>query len=163
MARTELDRAVTPSLLDRLTDLDTQQLSDAQLSRDASARAYRLGVQRDVELLLNTRRTIVEVSDAHPELRRSVHEYGVPDLTGRYMDARGNNARIVTDIRDTLQRFEPRLTKVTVTMQSNSQVLTPQVRFTISATLRMDPGVEQIVFDTVFEVARGTFEIAERS
>ena len=30
---------------------------------------------------------------------------------------------------------------------------------TIEATLRMDPSPEQIVFDTVLEIARGTYDI----
>jgi type VI secretion system protein ImpF len=34
-----------------------------------------------------------------------------------------------------------------------------QVRFSIQATLRMDPTPEQIVFDTVLEVSSGTYEV----
>ena len=59
--RTELERTVQPSLLDRLTDEAPQVPVDPPMTRDASVRAYRASVQRDLGWLLNTRRSIVEV------------------------------------------------------------------------------------------------------
>jgi type VI secretion system protein ImpF len=163
MARTELDRSVLPSLLDRLTDTEPRSTADVALSRDASARAFRLSVQRDVEQLLNTRRTIVVVSSQFPHVRQSVHEYGVPDLSGRKMEGRDAQKRLIEDIRDTLHRFEPRLENVQVTMAEHSMASAPQVRFVVSAVLRMDPSPEQIVFDTVLETARGSFDVEDHA
>ncbi len=163
MARTELDRAVQPSLLDRLTDDAPREPNDRATSREASERAYRRGVQRDVEWLLNTRRSIVPVPAGADELSRSVHEYGVPDTTGLAIGTGDGQKRLTADIRDTLKRFEPRLTNVTVRLTDSAQISTPQVRFVIEATLLMDPSPEQVVFDTVLEIASGTYEVAEKS
>ena len=65
MAKTEIDRAVQQSLLDRLTDELPRESSDRTTNRDSSARAFRASVQRDVEWLLNTRRTMVQTTDDH--------------------------------------------------------------------------------------------------
>ena len=62
--------------------------------------------------------------------------------------------------RESLMRFEPRLMNVRVVLVESTQLKAQQVRFTIEATLRMDPSPEQIVFDTVLEVSRGTYDVA---
>ena len=163
MARTELDRAVQPSLLDRLTDEAPREPGDRPTSREASERAYRRGVQRDVEWLLNTRRSIVPLPFGVKEVAHSVHEFGVPDTTGLSIGTGEGQKRLTADLRDTLDRFEPRLTNVQVRLTDSDQVSTPQVRFVIEATLRMDPSPEQVVFDTVLEISSGTYDVAERA
>ena len=87
MARTEIDRAVQQSLLDRLTDELPRESSDRTTNRDSSARTFRASVQRDVEWLLNTRRTMVQTTDDHPQVAQSVHQFGLPDITGFYLSA----------------------------------------------------------------------------
>jgi type VI secretion system protein ImpF len=161
MARTELDRAVQPSLLDRLTDLEPTVIADPATSRDASERAYRLSVQRDVEFLLNTRRTMIRADVGLPELQQSAHQFGLPDSSGLTFSNVEGRKQLTDDIADTLRRFEPRLANVVVRLTDANQVSAPQVRFSISATLRMDPSPEQIVFDTVLEIASGTYDVAD--
>lgn len=160
MARTELDRAVSPSLLDRLTDLSPRESADRAISREESATAFRRSVQRDVEALLNSRRSIVSVPPGCREVLRSVHEFGLHDTTGVPVGTPEGRRKLTEDIRETLQRFEPRLVNVRVVLVETTQLKAQQVRFTIEATLRMDPSPEQVVFDTVLEVARGVYDIA---
>lgn len=161
MARTELDRAVLPSLLDRLTDEDPRTTSDVAVAREESVRRFRQALQRDVEALLNTRRCIVEISPADVELRRSVHEYGIPDTTGLAVGTTAGRQLLTNDIKDALQRFEPRLMNVSVRLTDSDQARASRVRFAIEATLRMDPSPEQIVFDTVLEIASGSYAVDE--
>jgi type VI secretion system protein ImpF len=40
-----------------------------------------------------------------------------------------------------------------------AQVNAPQMRFVVEATLVMDPSPEQVVFDTVLEIARGEYAV----
>jgi type VI secretion system protein ImpF len=160
MARTELDRAVQPSLLDRLTDEQPKEAADRTTTRDASERAYRMSVQRDVEFLLNTRCTMIHAGIEFPELRHSVHQYGLPDTSGLSFSNVEGRQELTENIAETLRRFEPRLMNVVVKLTDANQVTAPQVRFSIAATLRMDPSPEQIVFDTVLEIASGTYDVA---
>ena len=82
MARTELDRAVLPSLLDRLTDEDPRTTSDVAVSREESVRRFRQAVQRDVEALLNTRRWLVSSQTVWPNTSVAVQssKHGVITL-----------------------------------------------------------------------------------
>ncbi len=159
MARTELERSVQPSLLDRLTDFELDRSTDAAQTRDQSERAFRRAVQRDVEWLLNTRRGMVTAGAAHPETHHSTLEYGLRDTSGLTVGGVEGQARLVEYVRDSLRRFEPRLANVVVTMRERDDESPLQVRFSIQATLRMDPTPEQIVFDTVLEVSSGKYEV----
>ncbi len=162
MARTELDRNVQPSLLDRLTDESPRTPADQSLARDESARRFRMSVQRDVEQLLNTRRNIVPVNAMFVEVHNSVHEYGLPDTTGIAPNTAEGVKRLTDEVRDTILRFEPRLANVKVRLVENDQVRTPQVRFVVEGTLRMDPTPEQIVFDTVLDIPSGVIAVQDQ-
>jgi type VI secretion system protein ImpF len=163
MARTELDRAVLPSLLDRLTDEAPREPADPPTSREESARRFRQSVQRDLDWLLNTRRTIVAVTADLPEVANSVHQYGLPDFTGMTTSHADWRERLVEDVRETIRLFEPRLANVVVQMVDADSPHAHQVRFSVSATLLMDPSPEQVVFDTVLEVSSGTYEVQDKT
>jgi len=159
MARTELDRAVQPSLVDRLTDLATKERLDAPSSRDASERAYRVSVQRDIEWLLNSRRTMWPAPPGLREVHDSAYEYGLVDTTALFVGSPEGRGSLRDAVEDTIARFEPRLTNVRVRLIDADQKSAPQLRFVIEATLRMDPNPEQVVFDTVFDTANGSYEV----
>jgi type VI secretion system protein ImpF len=162
--RTEIERTAQPSLLDRLTDHAPGVSADPATTREASTRAFRDSVQRDVEWLLNTRRTIVAVPPYFPEVRRSVHEYGLPDTTGIPVATPEGQAQLLAALQDTLERFEPRLARPRVRFAAPVEATggrTPHIRFVVEATLMMDPSPEQVVFDTVLEVASGEYEVNE--
>lgn len=163
MARTELERTVQPSLLDRLTDEAPREPADRPTTRDASTRAFRAAVQRDVEALLNTRRTIIQPTEKQVEVAKSVHQYGLPDMTGYPVNAREGRERLTEEILDTLRRFEPRLTNVQLTLREQQDGDASHVRFSIAATLLMDPSPEQVLFDTLLEVATGAYELDDKS
>lgn len=167
--RTEIERTVQPSLVDRLTDLAPAVPADPPTTREASARAFRESVQRDVEWLLNTRRTIVPVPPYCAEVRASGHEYGLPDTTGVPVGTVEGRQALLAAIQDTIERFEPRLANPRVRFTASAEggasgasaetLRAPQLRFVIEATLRMDPSPEQVVFDTVLEVASGEYAV----
>jgi type VI secretion system protein ImpF len=159
VARTEIERTVQPSLIDRLTDREPGLRDDAQTTREESARQFRLSVERDVEWLLNTRRTMQPAPAGCPELHRSAHEYGLPDTTGIPVATKGGRERLLAALRDTLARFEPRLANPRVRLVEAAQVNAPQMRFVVEATLVMDPSPEQVVFDTVLEISRGEYAV----
>ena len=163
MARTELDRAVLPSLLDRLTDEAHTEPADHATTREESARVFKRSVQRDVEWLLNTRRSMINVSAAFPEVLVSAHEYGLPDTSGLSFATAEGRQQLTDDITETLRRFEPRLVNVTVRLQNTAGVTASDVRFSIEATLRMDPSPEQVIFDTVLEIASGAYDVDSKA
>ena len=161
MARTALERTVRPSLLDRLTDDAPDDPADPTIGADESARRYRSSVLRDVEWLLNARRTPEPAPPTLRQLQRSAYEYGLPDTLSLPIATREGRDRLVQWLEQTIAAFEPRLAEVRVALLDADQVKPPQVRFAVTATLRMDPSPERVVFDTVFDVASGGYAVRD--
>ena len=159
MARTEIERIVQPSLLDRLTDEAPKIGADRSVSREESERAFRASVERDVEALLNTRRTIRTAPEEFTLLSHSVYEYGLVDTTGITMGTKAGRDRILGALRDAIERFEPRLAETRIRLVDEDQSRAPQVRFVVEAILLMDRQRERVVFDTVLEVASGEYDV----
>ena len=161
--RTEIERTVQPSLLDRLTDHAPAVPADPPTTREASARAFRESVQRDLEWLLNTRRSIVPVPPGCAEVARSGHEYGLPDTSGLAVASPTGRDALATMLRDAIERFEPRLANPRVRLAPDDSAGAGKrglhLRFVVEATLLMDPSPEQVVFDTVLEVASGEYDV----
>jgi len=162
MARTEIERTVRPSVLDRLVDAEPELAADPHITREESERRYRLAVQRDVEALLNTRRTMIPAPDWCPELRQSVYDFGLIDTTSIPVATKSGKDRLLTALQDAIERFEPRLARPRVRLLDAQQVRAPQLRFVVEAVLVMDPGREDVVFDTVLEIASGEYDVREQ-
>src|SRR5688572_20742018 len=137
MGRTEIERIVTPSLLDRLSDREPGIAADPPVTREQSERNYRRGVERDVEALLNTRRTMVPAPDWCPELRRSVYDYGLVDTTGMPVGTKAGRDRLLATLQYAIECFEPRLGQPRIKLIDAQQVRAPQIRFVLEAVLEM--------------------------
>lgn len=154
-----LERTAKPSVLDRLVDLAPREAADSPLSREESLRLYRSSVLRDVEWLLNTRRTTVDVPDSLPELQSSAFTFGLPDLSSLSADDSETRQALIRQIEQTIHRFEPRLMDVRVSL-APSEHEDRQIHFTIEGLLKMEPNPERVVFDTVMEITNGDFSVS---
>src|SRR4051812_37138152 len=112
MARREIERTVQPSLIDRLADEDPRTQVEARTTYAESLRRFKIAVRRDLEWLLNSRRTPEMPQDDLIELNKSVYVYGVPDITSQSRDSNSSRLRLLRQIEETLAQFEPRLTDI---------------------------------------------------
>lgn len=82
MSRYRPEEVVTQPLLDRLFDLNPDEKVDAPVTRLESVRRLKAALKRDMEWLLNTRHCPVmdEMEDDAGELKRSLLNYGLPDI-----------------------------------------------------------------------------------
>ncbi len=157
MARSGPDPNVTLSLLDRLTDQEPSLRTDPQQGRSQSLRQLKTSLRRDIEWLLNTRRSI-EATDASLESGRSVFNYGLPDITSLGVRSTQDQKRLLWMIESTIATFEPRIKGPRVTMEpvaGSARVL----RFQIQGLLRIDPAPERVTFDTVLELTSGEYQV----
>src|SRR5665213_1210271 len=138
MAKREIERTVQPSVLDRLTDLDPRSPADPRLSYAESLRAFKIGVQRDLEWLLNTRRTSdAAVVEQFDELRQSLFTFGMPDITSMSRDSGDARGKLLQEVEETLEIFEPRLASVSIAMtEVEGEQRRRELRFVVEATLR---------------------------
>jgi len=160
MARSnEVERTVRPSVLDRLMDDEPRIAADPSLTWAQSVERYKVSVLRDLEWLLNTRRISEEAPRELEELHRSVYDFGLPDITSMSADAPSDRQRLAQRVKEVIRTHEPRLADVRVLMPEEKSGATRLVRFVVEGTLRMEPNPEQVVFDTVLEVASGRFRV----
>jgi type VI secretion system protein ImpF len=160
MAKREIERTVQPSLIDRLTDDDPRTPADAPTTYAESLRRFKTGVQRDLEWLLNTRRTAETPPEDLTEVTNSLYLYGVPDITSMSRDSLAARKRLLRHIEETLAQFEPRLTDVRIALLDlDGEHRRRELRFVVEATLQLDPTPEQVMFDTVLEFSSGQYDI----
>jgi len=151
-------RALQQSVLDRLLEEeDPPGAAGTPWSR--SVARLKAALLRDLEWLLNTRQSIEPAPPSHPETQRSVHPFGLPDLTSLPAGSDEVRRRLLRQVEEAIQRFEPRLSRVRVTAAEGAAGGGREVRFTVEGLLRMDPEPERVAFDTVLETASGTFRV----
>lgn len=158
MADWKRQTEILPSLLDRLTDLEPENRHEAAVPMAQAMRQLKTNIRRDIEWLLNTRRTIVEVPNGAKELPYSLFQYGLPDFTGFTLRNPNDQTKLTALIESAISTFEPRLRNVSVQMlpaAGAARVL----KFQIEALLKVEPGPERIQFDTTLELASGSYTV----
>jgi len=158
MPATQREGPVTLSVVDRLVDLEPERKLELPLSRAQSVRELKAALRRDLEWLLNSRRTIEESPASLKEVGRSLYNYGLPDVASLYLRSSKDQAYLLESIKTAIEIFEPRLLNVKVTLESASEDKRV-IRFAIEGLLRMDPAPEQVFFDTVLEPTSGQYQV----
>lgn len=162
---------VRQSVLDRLIGADLFRTGGSKEGRPArtwheSVAVLEQNVLRDVEALLNTRQVAHPAGTSHPHLAESIYNYGLLDVTTLSADSGETAHRIRRHIRETIERFEPRLADVDVVDpgegEDEGRSATRMVRFRVEATLRTEPDPERVEFDTVLELATKRFEVSRK-
>jgi type VI secretion system protein ImpF len=159
VARAELERTVTQSVLDRLIDEEPRERLDAPASWAASVRALKQAVRRDLGWLLNTRRIYEPIPEDYDELQSSLYAYGFPDISSMDRDSPRTRERLMRLIEQTIRTFEPRLTNVRVELVPTEEGTLREMHFLIQALLRMDPNPEPVVFDTMLDMSTGDYDV----
>jgi type VI secretion system protein ImpF len=118
-------------------------------------------VNSDLLALLNTTSlaSAEDLSDA-PEVRKSILNFGLPDLGSRSIDAHGV-AEIAHEIETSLAIFEPRLTRGSIKARRDDSVGAEElrVRFLVSAELRIQPVNAPVEFAAEVELDSGKVRI----
>jgi type VI secretion system protein ImpF len=158
MPTTQREGPVTLSALDRLIDQEPERKLEPPLSRAQSVRELKAAVRRDLEWLLNTRRTIEKSPASLKELEHSLYNYGLPDVSSLYLRSPKDQANLLEAIKTAIDFFEPRLLNTKVTLEPAADD-TRVLRFGIEGLLRMDPAPEHVFFDTVLEPMSGQYQV----
>ena len=159
MAQWEAERTVTQSVLERLIDREPSLPSEPPPTRAQSVRQLKASLRRDLEWLLNTRRTPEAVGREFCELERSLYNFGVPDLTALNRESASDRSRLSRIIEQTVSTFEPRLQRIKVVQLEPAAGTVHVLRFQIEGLLDMDPAPELISFDTVLQLSSGEYQI----
>lgn len=161
MPAPDLGPRLMPSVIDRLFDPNLIGRADVP---GYTEREMIRAVRADLEDLLNTRRTVLDLPPGCEATARSVLCYGLPDTVSdlcqglRRFAPPGSAAPVREDdvargIEQTIAAYEPRLKNIRVKMIGGVGV-DKTVRFHIDATLNIDPATD-CGFETVVELISG--------
>lgn len=153
---------VTPSLLDRLLDTDPKTSRDVVPSRAETVRDLKRAVQRDLEILLNSRNPYGDLPTAFVEAGQSVLTYGLPDFSALNVASPADQNRLRQMIENTIRLFEPRLVGVAAMLQPAGET-ERSLRLRLEARLVMDPAPEAVSFDIVMPMTTLKYEVSEPS
>jgi type VI secretion system protein ImpF len=159
MARWEPEQTVTQSVLDRLIDREPTNTAEASPTRAQSVRQLKVSLRRDLEWLLNSRRTPEAASGEYQEVEQSLYNYGLPDVTTLSWDSARDRGRLARMIEQALHTFEPRLSAVRVVAVEAAGGAKHVMRFQIEGMLDMDPSPEHISFDTLLQLSSGEYQV----
>lgn len=164
MAELTPQERLQPALLDRLTDEEPERSVESRDQRVLSVQRLRAALLRDLAWLLNTGRLeTVQGLDDYPEVRRSVLNYGIPDLTGLTI-AGADTIEIERAVREAVSFFEPRIAKqslnVSVEASENEMGRTAMV-FRIEGQLWAKPAPQALYLKTEVDLETGDVTVSE--
>ncbi|MDX1811650.1 MAG: type VI secretion system baseplate subunit TssE [Gammaproteobacteria bacterium] len=161
MARPTTTQALTPSILDRLTDYNPSSKTESQASRTQLIKELRESVRRDLEFFLNTRQPCVPLSGEWSELNKTIINYGIPDFTGVNLDLDHNRENFAKQIEALVVNNETRLKAVKVTVIEDYSSIDRTFRFRIDGLLKVEPAVKPVVFDSTMDPVFKTFDVKD--
>jgi type VI secretion system protein ImpF len=153
-----------PALLDRLTDDEPEQRSEAESHRVMSKAQLRQAVLRDLAALFNSVEPLGRDADAYPLVRESVLNYGLPALSGQ-LASKLDIGVLEAAIRDAILRYEPRIlpdTLQVVALEATSVLDTHNVvEFEIRGHLWSQPVPLEILLRTQLDLEAGQIEVRD--
>jgi type VI secretion system protein ImpF len=164
MAELTPQERLQPALLDRLTDDNPDQSTESRDQRVLSLQRLRAALLRDLAWLLNTGRleTTDDLTD-YPEVRNSVLNYGIPDLTGLTI-AGADTVAIEKAVRAAIALFEPRIgartLKVSVDTHAGDAGRNAMV-FRITGELWAKPASQPLYLRTEVDLENGHVSVTE--
>jgi type VI secretion system protein ImpF len=147
-----------PTLFEKLFDDRPRYVSEINPLRRWNIEELKGSVARDLEALLNTRRSFSKTLDAYPLVRRSVLNFGILDFVGLSTANPEHCDRICREIEQTIADHDPRLSQIHVEMEMNSDHV-GSLLFSIRAVLVVYPINEMISFDAVLQPSTQQYSI----
>ena len=148
-----------PSLLDRLLDDRPYQSAEPAAQRTCSLSEYKASIVRDLEVLVNTRQSLVaEELEGYSQLGGSILEYGMPDFISRSVLDPHDRHLIQQQLERAISTGDRRFRRVRVQLlaqQNGHRMLT----FRVDAVLRLQDISRQVSFDAVLQVNTQEYKV----
>ena len=166
MAELSQKDRLQPSLLDRLVDDEPEKDVESREKRVLSLRQLRAAVLRDLAWLMNTSRLdSMQDLEPYPEVRRSVVNYGIPDLTGHTASSI-DVKDLERMLRQAVLDYEPRLLRDSLRIKlevNDDQMNHNAMTFNIEAQLWAQPAPLHILLRTELDLEAGEVVVTEAS
>ena len=164
MAELSLQERLQPSLLDRLTDNEPDTKVESRAQRVLSINRLKRSVLRDLAWLLNSGPlSVTEDLDAYPEVRRSVINYGVRDLSGSVATSTDISA-VEREVKQAILDFEPRILPQSLSVRvvaDKEEMSQRSLSFEIEGQLWAQPMPVSMLLSTEVDLDTGVTSVEE--
>ena len=162
MAQKRLDNEIriNQSVLDRLIDFEPDVSRESPKSYTRTLGELKRSLRRDLDWLLNTRRSVVEIDEGLVETQQSLAVYGLPDFVGASLTSGQEQRAFVQEVEKALKIFAPQLIDLKISYSPPNEV-DRSISFRIEARIDVEPSPEPVVFDTVLQLGSGEFGVKE--
>ncbi len=164
MAELTPSERLQPSLLDRLTDDEPDRQVESREQRVLSVQRLKAALLRDLVWLLNTGHLeSVEDLEGLPEVRRSVLNYGIPDLAGLTISG-ADTLAIEKAVREAVAAFEPRIAPGSLQVsieKGESGMGRSAMVFRIEGELWARPTPQALYLKTEVDLETGSVTVSE--
>jgi type VI secretion system protein ImpF len=164
MGQWSLKERLQPSLLDRLTDTEPGKTKESSSQQSMSQTQFKAAVIRDLGWLLNSvALEVCEDLDNYPAVKRSVINYGLPDLSGHTsstIDARS----VEKAIREAIHLYEPRIIRNSLEVKVHSDpsaMAHNSLVFEIAGAVFGQPSPFQVVLKSELDLENSEFKLTE--
>jgi type VI secretion system protein ImpF len=149
----------TCGLFDRLDDDNDRAPSNNRAGRARAMEDAMRSVTHDLQALLNTRSGLASESlEPYPAVSGSIVNYGLIDFASMCMSSDIDQQEICNAVRLAIERHEPRLQKVAVTLRPTKGAIN-RVDFVITSRLKGAPLTEPLSFNAVFRPSLQQYSI----
>ncbi|MBB4293266.1 type VI secretion system protein ImpF [Rhizobium leguminosarum] len=151
------DRVLSRSILDRLMDEAPDRAVDPPMTFVDQVREVREAIRRDLEALLNTRRSPATPPAVLSELRDALVSYGVDGIVSANLMTEQAKLKLAAVIERRIALFETRLADVRVTILKSRTMTERALRMRIQATFRLHEGMPPISFESTIDPSTQRF------
>ena len=148
-----------PSLLDRLADDEPDKKVESRDKRILSFVKLKKSVMRDLEWLLNAGclETTQDLDD-YPQVKKSVLNYGLPDLSGTTA-SNLDSTTLERMLRQAIINFEPRILANSLKIRIADRDEHNNIIFEIEGELWSQPTPERLYLKTILDLELGNVEV----
>jgi len=150
-------RTLSRSVLDRMLDDAPDMEADPLVSLSDQVREMREVIRRDLEALLNTRRSPSGPPGALKELNDALVSYGMDGVLSANLVTDASKDKLAQSIERRISMFETRLSDVRVTILKNRMEGERALRMRIQATFRLHEGMPPISFESKIDPSTQRF------
>ena len=164
MGQWSLKERLQPSMLDRLTDHNPEKKKESTAQQSMSQKEFKDAVIRDLGWLLNSVSLDVCVDlEPYPEVKHSVLNYGLPDISG-HTSSTINVKTIERSLIQAIRDFEPRIIRNSLRVRVHSDpsdMSHNSLVFEIEGAVFGQPSPFQIVLRSELNLECGEFNVTE--
>jgi len=164
MGQWSLKERLQPSLLDRLTDLNPENHRESSSQQSMSQMQFKAAVIRDLGWLLNSVALEVCMSlDKYPYVKRSVLNYGLPDLSG-HTSSTVDVRHVEKAIRLAIRTYEPRIIRNSLEVKVHADpdaMAHNSLVFEIAGAVFGQPSPFQVVLKSELDLENSEFNLTE--